>query len=155
MFEQTIYEVIYARYTEDGQGVEWLRKPVKTLTLSMGKVEKVTTEDDQEIVIDDTTAFVRRGTSMFDKVGVQLFCGDIVKFQHSHAGSDAAEVLAPIVWINGAYVVVIPGIEELIYLTQQNVMEMECIGNVYQHGKILETPIDEAIFEVDKQEASE
>lgn len=152
MFEQTIYSVLYAKYTEDGKAIEWTEKPVKAVFLKGGKIEKVLTEEDHEIVIDDVTTFARRATGMFDKSGAMLFSGDIVKFQHQHAKEDPKEVLAPILWINGAYTVVIAGIKELIYLTQTNVLEMEKIGTVYQHGKILETPIDEAIFAANEEQ---
>lgn len=155
MFEQTIYTVLFARYSQDGQSVEWNEETVKTLSLKDGKIDKVVTEGDKEIVIDNVTSFARRATGMFDKVGAMIFGGDIVKFMHQHKNEEEKEIVVPILWINGAYVAVIPGIEELVYLTQQNVMEMEKVGDVYRHGKVLETPIDEAIFAVEQQQEGE
>ena len=91
MFEQTIYSVLYAKYSQDGQSVEWNEEPVKTIFLKGGKIEKVVTETDKEIAIDDTTAFARRATNMFDKVGAMIFGGDIVKFEHQHKNEEVKD----------------------------------------------------------------
>lgn len=155
MFEQTIYTILRAKYTQDGQSVEWAEEAAKAIFIKNGKIEKAITEADIEVQIDDVTAFARRATGMFDKNGAMIFGGDIVKFVHQHNQEEPKEILVPILWVNGAYVAVITGIDELIYLTQQNVMEMEKIGNVYQHGKVLETPVDEAIFALEQQQSGE
>lgn len=151
MFEQTIYKVLYAKLTADGQGTEWGEVAVKSIEFKDGIIVKATTLDDKIIEIDDTTTFARRATGMFDKTGNMIFGGDIVKATIQHKQEDAKELLLPIVWVNGAYCIAIEGLGEMIYLTQQNVTEMEVIGNVYQHGKVLEKPVDEAIFEAAQQ----
>ena len=152
MFEQTIYILLIATYSADKTKTEWREEGIKALELKNGKIFRVTTDSDALLDIDDVTAFARRSTGMFDKKGTMLLGGDLVKFNHIHAQEEAKDVIAPILWVNGAYAVVIPTIDELIYLTQQNVMEMEKIGNIYQHGKILEMPVDEAIFHAQNQE---
>lgn len=152
MFEQTIYSVIYAKYSPDGASVEWEEKGVKALSLdTFGNIKKVTTVEDKDIEIDETTSFVRRSTTMFDKLGNALFSGDIVKVLVQYKNNEAKELLLPISWINAAYCIVMEDVNEIIYLTQQNVMDMEKIGDIYRHGKILERPVDEAIFEADKE----
>lgn len=150
MFEQTIYALLSAKFSADGSKTEWREEGIKALKIKDGKIKQVTTDADVVVDIDETTTFARRSTGMFDKLGVMLFGGDLVKFKHKHAENDEVDMIAPILWVNGAYVIVIAGIDEPIYLTQQNVMEIEKIGNVYQHGAILEKPIDEAIFEAQK-----
>lgn len=152
MFEQTIYALLIATYSADKTKTEWREEGIKKLELKNGKIFRVTTDSDAVVEIDDTTAFARRSTGMFDKKGGMLFGGDLVKFSHKHGTAEPVETIAPILWVNGAYAVVIPTIDELIYLTQQNVMEMEKIGNIYQHGKILEMPIDEAVFAAQNQD---
>lgn len=147
MFEQTIYTLLSAKFNADGSAVEWQEEGVKAIEIKDGKIMRVTTDRDSLVDIDDTTTFARRATGMFDKLGQMLFGGDLVKFMQEHAGNAPIEVIAPIVWINGAYCIAIEGVEEQIYLTQHNVMQIEKIGNIYQHGKILEKPIDEAVFE--------
>lgn len=146
MFEQTIYSLLRAKYNDAKTGVEWKEEGVKALEIKNGKITKVTTDGDVVVEIDETTAFARRSTGMFDKLGVMLFVGDIVKFKHKHGSAEEAEILAPILWVNAAYCIIIEGIDEPVYLTQQNVLEIEKVGNVYANGAILETTIDEAIF---------
>jgi hypothetical protein len=74
---------------------------------------------------------------MFDKSGIALFGGDIVK----HNG-----LLVPISWVNGAYCIIPDENADPIYFTQANVMEMEKVGDIYRNGSILEKPVDESIF---------
>lgn len=146
MFEQTIYSLLRAKYNDEKTGVEWKEEGVKALEIKNGKITKVTTDGDVVVEIDETTAFARRSTNMFDKVGTMIFGGDIVKFKHKHGDAEEVDRLAPILWVNAAYCIVIEGIDEPIYLTQQNMLEIEKVGNIYANGVILETTIDEAIF---------
>lgn len=151
MFEQTIYYLLSVRFTEDKTGTEWKEEPIKGLELKDGKIVRVTTDDAAITEIDNITTFARRATGMFDKIGNTLLSGDIVKASVIKNGEEAKEMLMPIIFVNGAYCIVLEGLEEPIYLNQKNVLEMEKVGNIYQHGKILETPIDEAIFEAQKE----
>lgn len=152
MFEQTIYVLLGAKYSQDGQSVEWEEKQVKQLFLTKeGKIEKVVTDDDLTVPIDEVSTFVRRATGMYDKNGQMLLSGDIIKAVFQHKQNEAKELLVPISWINGAYCIVMEEINEIVYLTQHNVMEMEKVGNIYQHGKVLEKPVDEAVFEANKE----
>lgn len=158
MFEQTVYQVLRAQYSEDKTKVEWVENDAKSISLKDGKIVSAVINQhnaDETILIDDVTAFARRGTTMFDKVGKMIFAGDIVKFTIQHKSDEPKEVLAPIVFINGAYCIALEELAgEIIYLTQQNVLEMEKVGTVYQHGKLLETPVDEAIFAVGDAETN-
>lgn len=157
-FKQTIYTVLYAKLLPDNSGTEWKEEVVKNVKIEEGRITEVVTIADEPILIDDITSFAREGTGMFDKNGNMLFGGDIVRAnvqKYNKAESkleEGKDVLLSIIWVNGAYCCFIEGIDEPIYLNQQNVLEMEKVGNIYQHGKILEKPVDEAVFEADKKE---
>ena len=152
-FKQTIFTVLYAQFNADNSGTEWKEEGVKELKMVAGKVTEVVTESDKKMLVDEVSVFVRESTGMFDKLGGMLFGGDIVKasliIKSDLTGDEAPakEVLMPILWVNGAYCCALEELPNPIYLSQQNVMEMEKVGNIYQHGKMLEKPIDEAIFE--------
>lgn len=169
MFKQTKYKVLYAAVM-NGEPV-WNELDVKRITLGVMGVEKAEVEDEskpegeyREILIDGISAFARESTTMYDKDGTLLFGGDVVKVpiatstleiepgksysaEEIEAAKVVKEVLAPIVWINGAYCLCLRGWENPIYLTQQNVRQMEKVGNMYQHSTILEEPADESFFE--------
>lgn len=152
-FKQTIYSVIYAQFNADQSGTEWKEEGVKELKMVAGKVVEIVTESDKKMIVDDVSVFVRESTGTYDKKGQMIFGGDIVKLslirksELSGEEAPAEEILMPITWVEGAYCGVVEGLVAPIYLTQANVLEMEKVGNIYQHGKILEKTVDEAVFE--------
>lgn len=119
------------------------------LDYSIGKIThaklRMKDHDDEVVAIDEKTFFLQEFTGMYDTAGSPLYGYDIVKpIDDLIQGFNA---LLPVVWINGAWCLVPEGMDEPIYLNQHNVMKMERIGTVYQHGAIIEKPIDEAVFE--------
>jgi len=166
MFKQIKYNVLYAELVE-GVSV-WKEEACRGIFFSgAGGVDSVllerTAEDGSDItmVIDNISSFAREFTTMFDKIGAGLYSGDIVKVpiamsklemtpdkteytpEEIKAGAVVEEMLLPVNWINGGYCIAVEGFEAPIYLDQRNVRQMEKVGNVYQHSKLLEKPVDE------------
>lgn len=147
--KQIIYKVLYVIINENGQS-EWVEKQIKEIKLNNIGIESVITIDNDNIVIDNVSAFVREFVGMYDKNGVALFSDDIVKFPFNlpEDGKEAEmDTMGSIVFINGAYCISLPEEETIVYLTQGNVRLMEKIGNSIQHNKVLEKDVDEKIFE--------
>lgn len=159
MYKQTKYKVLRV-VLENGESV-WKEEIVSGIKIGPLGISAVVDEQGVELAVDNISVIARESTNMFDKDGNEIYFGDIVKVPISKAKLDYIEgkeyskehftegevmtedVLLPIVWINGAYCLVIEGFDTPIYLTQENTRQMEKIGNVYQHGKLLEKEIDE------------
>jgi uncharacterized phage protein (TIGR01671 family) len=152
MYKQLKYKVLCAELV-DGKAV-WNEKPVTQILLGDMGIEKViVAEGEQPIIIDEISNFALESTTMFDKNGVLMFGGYLVKFPWEVNDSDEVqELIAPIVFLNGAFCLAPEGKDAIVYLSQQNVRQMEVIGNIYQHGNLIETAIDEKIFEKNIEE---
>jgi len=155
MFKQDKFKVLYA-LLEDGASV-WKDEVVKTMSLNKVGIETVVTENDADMIVDNTSVFVREFTGMFDKAGMELYGGDIVKFPVQDSENTTKETLGSISWINGAFCIALEGEENIVYLSQQNVRQMEKVGNIYQHKALLDevNPIDESVFEKKDAENNE
>ena len=172
MFKQYFYKVLFVEMVEGSPA--WKEEDVEQLLLNtMGEVTTVKTSEERLLTIDNTAVFLREGTGKFDKVGAMLFGGDIVKipiavskFDISTVPQDASqeeinkliedskevtEVFVSISWVNGAYCLNIENPELTVYLTEGNCMQMEKVGNTYQHASLLEKPVDESVFKQNEQ----
>lgn len=156
MNKQTRYKLLEVVRNNDGATWEENSSVIGIMVdYSINKIThakiRIKDQDDQVIFIDEKTAFLQEFTGMFDRNGVALYGYDIVKLPIKIDGNDPTEIMLPIVWINASWCLALEDAEEPVYLNHKNVMTMEKVGNMYQHGEIVEKSIDMAIFEAEKE----
>lgn len=168
MFKQYLYHVLFADVVE-GKPV-WKEEEVEQIWFEAGgAIKEVKTVDERILTVDNVAVFIRESTTKFDKLGNLLFGGDLVKIPISVSKLDMSaipaglsqseidkmvqeaavttDIITPIQWVNGAWCLCIEDPELTVYMSEQSCMQMEKVGNIYQHANLLEKPIDESAFE--------
>lgn len=157
MFDKiTKFKVLFADLDQDNNPI-WKEEPVKAATFGPFGITTVTIDTSTEeepnteriITIDGTSAFCRESTGKFDQDGKELFFGDIVEAEvKKTALSEESHIYVfPIYFINGAFVGSIDGIDDLIMLSEQNTREMKKLGNIYQHGSMLQQVFNQEVLD--------
>lgn len=156
MFKQIKYKVLYVELQENGTSL-WIEKDVVAARFDGISITHVTVRDgegesavDREIVIDNVSSFIQESTTLFDKSGIQIYGADVVKVSVSTGPEGIRDIVCPISWVNGGWHFIVEELEQSILLDQANTRAMEKLGNIYQHGEVLESyrkQVDEKVFE--------
>jgi uncharacterized phage protein (TIGR01671 family) len=106
---------------------------------------------DVGVQVDWIEAFLQEFTSKFDKLGAEIYSGDILKtevvMKDVDGEDDTQDRFYVITFFDGAFLATNELTEEAIPLTEEFCLKTEKVGTIYQNSDLIEKPIDESIFE--------
>lgn len=148
MFKYNRFKVIRAEKDETtADAPVWKEDYVTGMKMDVIGIQSVSINGNDVQIILGISAFVQEMTGSFDKSGTALFGGDIVTMPIAVDDADPVDMLFPIVFVEGAFCLVLENVDAPIYLISDNCKKMKKVGNIYQHGALIEKDIDEKIFE--------